>query len=123
MEPGPASPRPCCRCSDPDQEKAVAAATEVLDEFPAVFERYWLAGMRDKLGLRTAEAGDAELVRALLDWMQKARADFTNTFRDLSAEEPPAGDRYRRPGLPGVVRPVAGAARPGGPAARPRPSP
>ena len=82
---------------DPDQEKAVAVATEVLDEFPAVFERYWLAGMRKKLGLQTDEAGDVELIRSLLDWMQKSRADFTNTFRDLSSEEPPAGDRYRDP--------------------------
>ena len=82
---------------DADQEKAVAAATEVLEEFPARFEGYWLAGMRQKLGLRTDEAGDAELVQALLDWMQKSRADFTNTFRDLSAEGPPAGDRYRDP--------------------------
>ena len=82
---------------DPDPEKAVAVATEVLDEFPARFERYWLAGMRKKLGLRTDEAGDAELIRSLLDWMQKSRADFTNTFRDLSSEGPPAGDRYRDP--------------------------
>ena len=82
---------------DPDQEKAVAVATEVLGEFPALFERYWLAGMRKKLGLQTDEAGDVELIRSLLDWMQKSRADFTNTFRDLSSEEPPAGDRYRDP--------------------------
>ena len=53
--------------------------------------------MRKKLGLQTGEAGDVELIRSLLDWMQKSRADFTNTFRDLSSEEPPAGDRYRDP--------------------------
>jgi serine/tyrosine/threonine adenylyltransferase len=80
-----------------DQEKAVAIALEVLGEFPALFERYWLAGMRKKLGLRTEEAGDAELIRSLLDWMQKSRADFINTFRDLSPLGPPAGDRYRDP--------------------------
>jgi uncharacterized protein YdiU (UPF0061 family) len=82
---------------DPDQEKAVAAATEALGEYPALFERYWLAGMRGKLGLQTAEAGDAEVVGSLLDWMEKSRADFTNTFRDLSSEGPPAGERYRDP--------------------------
>lgn len=82
---------------DADEGKAVAAATEVIGEFPAAFERYWLAGMRAKLGLRTEEAGDADLVRALLGWMEKARADFTNTFRDLSSEGPPAGDRYQDP--------------------------
>jgi uncharacterized protein YdiU (UPF0061 family) len=79
----------------PDREKAVALATEALGEFPALFERYWLAGMRQKLGLQTAEAGDAELVRSLLDWMEALRADCTNTFRDLSSGEPPACDRYR----------------------------
>jgi len=82
---------------DSDQEKVIAIASEVLGEYPALFERYWLAGMRKKLGLQTGEAGDVELIRSLLDWMQKSRADFTNTFRDLASEEPPAGDRYREP--------------------------
>lgn len=82
---------------DPEPEKAVAIATEVLENFPAEFERYWLSGMRKKLGLQTDEAGDVELIQALLDWMLKSRADFTNTFRDLSSEGLPAGDRYREP--------------------------
>jgi uncharacterized protein YdiU (UPF0061 family) len=80
---------------DSDQEKAIAIALEVLGEYPALFEQYWLAGMRKKLGLQTGEAGDVELIRSLLDWMQQSRADFTNTFRDLSSSEAPAGDRYR----------------------------
>jgi uncharacterized protein YdiU (UPF0061 family) len=81
---------------DPEPEKAVAAATEVLSEFPGRFEGYWLAGMRKKLGLQTAEASDAELIQSLLDWMAKTKADFTNTFRDLS-EGPPTGERYGDP--------------------------
>jgi uncharacterized protein YdiU (UPF0061 family) len=82
---------------DPDPEKATAIASEVLGEYPALFEGYWLAGMRKKLRLQTGEAGDIELIRSLLDWMQKSRADFTNTFLALSSEEPPAGDRYLDP--------------------------
>ncbi|OWK39212.1 protein adenylyltransferase SelO [Fimbriiglobus ruber] len=82
---------------DSDPEKSVAAATAVLGEFPARFERHWLEGMRKKLGLRTEEAGDAELVQSLLELMHKTRADFTNTFRDLSGEELPADDRYQDP--------------------------
>ena len=82
---------------DPEQEKAIAIALEVLGDYPALFERYWLVGMRKKLGIQTSEAGDVELIRSLLDWMQKYQADFTNTFRDLSSKEPPAGDRYRDP--------------------------
>ena len=77
-----------------DQQKAVATASEVLTEYPKVFERYWLAGMRAKLGLQTAEVGDLELVQSLLDWMEKSRADFTNTFHDLSSEELPAVEPY-----------------------------
>jgi uncharacterized protein YdiU (UPF0061 family) len=81
---------------DPAPERAVEAATEVLDDFAVRFGGYWLAGMRRKLGLRTDEAGDAGLIQSLLDWMQQSRADFTGTFRDLSdADGPPAGERYR----------------------------
>src|SRR3954452_10163485 len=54
---------------DPDQEKAVAVATEALGEFPDLYESHWLAGMRRKLGLQTDEDGDAELIRSLLGWM------------------------------------------------------
>ena len=79
------------------QEQAVAIATEALGQFPALFEQHWLAGMRAKLGLQIAEAGDLELAQSLLTWMQKSRADFINTFRDLSADESPTGDRYEDP--------------------------
>lgn len=79
---------------DPDQEKAVALASQVLDEYSALFQKYWLAGMRKKLGLQTEEPADVELIASLLEWMQKSRADFTNTFRKLSSGEPPAGDQH-----------------------------
>lgn len=82
---------------DPDQKTAVAAATEVLGEFSSRFERYWLAGMRQKLGLQTDEAGDLELIQSLLAWMQRSRADFTNTFCDLSSPELPVDERYGEP--------------------------
>lgn len=81
------------------QEEAVALATEALGEYPALFERYWLAGMRAKLGLQNAEAGDLELVQSLLTWMQITQADFTNTFRDLSEDELPTEERYEDPGF------------------------
>jgi uncharacterized protein YdiU (UPF0061 family) len=82
---------------DPDQETAVALATDLLGEYPAIFENYWLEGMRAKLGLKRAEDGDVELVQSLLEWMYKGRADFTNTFRDLTLEELPAADVYKAP--------------------------
>ena len=81
----------------PQQEDAIAIATDMLGQFPDLFEAYWLEGMRAKLGLQTADVGDRDLADSLLIWMQKTKADFTNTFRDLSVDQPLAGERY---GLP-----------------------
>ena len=82
---------------DPDPESAVAALTTAIERFAGLFDGYWLAGMRAKLGLETADDGDADLVGALLAWMRAAGADFTNTFRDLSAGDALLGGRYDDP--------------------------
>jgi serine/tyrosine/threonine adenylyltransferase len=78
---------------DPNPDTAVAIATEALGEFPALYERYWLDGMRRKLGLRTSEDQDRDLVHSLLGWMSKSPADFTNMFADLSPSELLPGDQ------------------------------
>ena len=70
---------------DPTPEAAVKAAQAALDTFPARFTAAHVAGLRSKLGLTTAEDGDAQLAKDLLAAMAEARADFTNTFRDLNA--------------------------------------
>ena len=70
---------------DADNDRAIERATAVLDRFPDLFEQYWLEGMRGKLGLFTQEPGDRALADDLLDWMKRHSADFTNTFRALSA--------------------------------------
>jgi uncharacterized protein YdiU (UPF0061 family) len=80
-----------------DQQKAVAMASETLAEFPTRFEGHWLQGMRKKLGCQTSEADDAKLIQSLLDWMQTSRADFTNTFRDLSSGRPLIDKQYQEP--------------------------
>ncbi len=67
-----------------ETDEAVKIATEALEGFAARFEKHWLAGMRQKLGLTTEAPEDLELVQSLLNWMHKSGADFTNTFRDLS---------------------------------------
>jgi serine/tyrosine/threonine adenylyltransferase len=82
---------------DDDPAQGVELATEVLSQYTAIFDRYWLMGMRKKLGLETTEEGDRELVQELLDWMQAAGADFTNTFHDLSSGRELEGDVYREP--------------------------
>jgi uncharacterized protein YdiU (UPF0061 family) len=76
---------------DPDTDAAIAAATEVLEAFPARFERHWLDGMRGKIGLTSEDGDDAELVQGLLDVMHAGNADYTLTFRRLceAAADPP----------------------------------
>ncbi len=82
---------------DAAQERAIELATASLDRYAERYQQYWLDGMRAKLGLFTAEAEDAALVDDLLAWMERAGADFTNTFRDLSASpttQPAADDAF-----------------------------
>jgi uncharacterized protein YdiU (UPF0061 family) len=64
------------------EQAAVAAATEVLDSFPAAYQRHWLHGCTAKLGLRRP---DADLVADLLDLLAAQRVDVTGFFRALSA--------------------------------------
>jgi uncharacterized protein YdiU (UPF0061 family) len=69
---------------DDDQQKAVAQAEEVLAGFSANFEAAFLAGMRKKLGLFSAEEEDGELAREFLSLLAASEADFTVAFRRLS---------------------------------------
>jgi uncharacterized protein YdiU (UPF0061 family) len=68
-----------------DRQKGLEMANAAIAGFPETFHRYWLAGMRAKLGLANQEAEDAALAGDLLDRMHRHGADFTNTFRDLAA--------------------------------------
>ncbi|WP_276353183.1 protein adenylyltransferase SelO [Cohnella caldifontis] len=73
---------------DADQDRAVKLAEGELEAFGQQFQRNWLAGMRAKLGLFGEEEQDEPLVAALLDLMQRNRADYTNTFRALTLDQP-----------------------------------
>ena len=68
-----------------DEKQAVELANAAIESFKVTFEKHWLAGMRPKLGLFTVEAEDRALIESLLGWMKEKKADFTNTFRRLSA--------------------------------------
>ncbi len=69
-----------------EQDQAVRLAQEAISTFPEIFLRYRLSGIRAKLGLFNEESADLELTKELLTCMQQNRADFTNTFRELTAE-------------------------------------
>ena len=80
------------------EEKAALLARETLEEFPALFRRHWIQGMRAKLGLFTAEDEDASLAQDLLTLMQESGADYTLTLRELTGEAP-EGSFFRDTGF------------------------
>jgi serine/tyrosine/threonine adenylyltransferase len=71
---------------DPNSDKAISLATEVIESFIDRFDAHFLEGMRRKIGLSSALEGDADLINRLLATMQNAGADFTLTFRRLALE-------------------------------------
>ncbi|HVW68617.1 MAG TPA: YdiU family protein [Steroidobacteraceae bacterium] len=77
---------------DSNENEAIALATDVIGPFIEEFDTLFLTGMRRKIGLASAEDGDAELVRNLLTAMHQSHADFTLTFRRLAlvVEDPNA---------------------------------
>ncbi len=79
-----------------DVDAAVAIAEPLLKGFPELYHGKWLAMMRAKLGLFGEQADDEQLVTDLLEWMHANQADFTNTFRELSQENRPDGERYQQ---------------------------
>ncbi|HXH58602.1 protein adenylyltransferase SelO family protein, partial [Iamia sp.] len=71
--------------ADDDTDAAVAAATTVLDAYPARYEGHWRAGMRARLGLIDEQPRDVELVDDLLALLQTQAVDLTSCFRALSS--------------------------------------
>jgi uncharacterized protein YdiU (UPF0061 family) len=68
---------------EPQAERAVELASEVISTFSGRFTEALLSGLRRKLGLAAREDGDGALAEDLLDAMQRNQADFTLTFRRL----------------------------------------
>jgi uncharacterized protein YdiU (UPF0061 family) len=73
---------------DPDPEKAFTLGNEAVVAFEVQYRLYWQDGMRKKLGLTTAETNDEILFNGLLPIMHRYKADYTNTFRELTLAQP-----------------------------------
>jgi len=67
-----------------NQEQAVKIAQDAISDYLRLYHDNWLAGMRAKLGIFNEETEDESLIESLLGVMQKYRADYTNTFRELT---------------------------------------
>ena len=68
-----------------DRNKAVDMVQGSLDSFDDQYAAAWTKTFSAKLGLSSQEDGDTALIQDLLGIMDKDQADFTQTFRGLSA--------------------------------------
>jgi uncharacterized protein YdiU (UPF0061 family) len=81
-----------------EPQAAVEAAQAALTVYLSSYARYWLDGMRGKIGLQTRHDHDKVLIEDLFGIMNAGRADFTLTFHYLStlkADSPEQDGRVR----------------------------
>lgn len=64
--------------------KAAAIADKEVTGFAKWYKKYWLEGMGKKLGIESAKEEDVEWMEQLLSLMEKYRADYTDTFFQLT---------------------------------------
>lgn len=69
-----------------EQDQAIELAKKALAHYADEYYRFWLNGMRAKLGLFEENSQDENLIKTLLDLMEKYHADYTNTFKALTFE-------------------------------------
>lgn len=72
---------------DENEEIALEMANEALSNFNVLYKKYWLDGMRRKIGLFNEKPEDESLINELLGIMEKYKADYTNTFRSLTLDD------------------------------------
>lgn len=65
-----------------DTDTAVKMATEVLNQFPSLYTQLYTATMAAKIGFDENNISNEviDLLKELMQWMQKEQADYTNTF-------------------------------------------
>jgi len=68
--------------------------SEQIIDFRNEVQSRWLAMMGQKLGLFSIQPGDAALIDAVLSWMHRNGADYTNTFHALISEDIPEGRNF-----------------------------
>jgi len=68
---------------DENQNKAIELSRAEITDYMAQYERYWLDGMRDKMGIMDARPSDAATIAEFLNSMAMQKSDYTNTFRDM----------------------------------------
>lgn len=76
-----------------DTDTAVKMATEVLNQFPALYTQLYTTTMAAKIGFDENGISNEviELLKELMQWMQTEQADYTNTFLTIEGALQPEG--------------------------------
>jgi uncharacterized protein YdiU (UPF0061 family) len=69
---------------DEDPEESIRLATKAIQSFTETYEKIWLKGMCEKVGLTDVLAVDMAMIQQLLKLMQTEKIDFTIMFRALA---------------------------------------
>ena len=85
-----------------DEDTSLKRAQEIVAQYPDLYQKAYLKGLRGKLGLQTEQDGDQALAEDLLDEMARESMDYTMTFRNLSrpglstsGEDTQAGEGFK----------------------------
>lgn len=70
-----------------DEDTAIKLATKEVSDFSKIYNSLWFNGMKRKLGMFSQEDEDEDIIIELLSLMEKYKADYTNTFRELTIGE------------------------------------
>lgn len=81
---------------DSDSDKALSMAGEIMSRAERFYQDEWLKMMRQKLGISDVQPNDGTLIQELLSWMNDEKADYTNTFRDLSNDRILESNHYQQ---------------------------
>ena len=80
----------------PDQKTAVKMASGVFENFDSEFKKRWMSMMLKKIGILDEREGDSVLLQNLLNWMQKNKSDFTNTFVFLTTGQGFGDEKFKQ---------------------------
>ncbi len=67
-----------------NEKKASKIILESLSKFPQLFDKFWINGVAEKIGLFQSTKENRKLIEKFLEIMFEQKTDFTLTFRKLS---------------------------------------
>lgn len=77
-----------------NNDNPIKTAEEAISNYFVQYNKNWLKGMREKLGIINEEKEDEILIKELLILMKKYKADFTNTFVGLTLDRLDKSDLF-----------------------------